>query len=190
MKFDAIVIGSGRGGTPLCQGLADKGWKVELMERSHLGGTCINTGCTPTKTMVASAQVAHYVRNAARWGVQASDVRVDLPAIVERKNKVVASFRAGQERRVAERKTLHLYRAHGRILSAHQLQVGNEVIEGERVFINTGTRPEIPRLPGLDSVPYLTNATLMELHDRPEQLLVLAGVYIGLQFVQTFRRFG
>jgi pyruvate/2-oxoglutarate dehydrogenase complex dihydrolipoamide dehydrogenase (E3) component len=140
--------------------------------------------------MVASAQVAHYARNAARWGVQASDVRVDLPAIVERKNKVVASFRAGQERRVAERKTLHLYRGHARFLSAHQLQVGNEVIEGERVFINTGTRPEIPRLPGLDSVPYLTNATLMELRDLPEHLLVLGGGYIGLEFGQMFRRFG
>jgi len=190
MKFDAVVIGSGQGGNPLCHRLADKGWNVALVERSHLGGTCINSGCTPTKTMVASAQVAHYARNAARWGVHASDVRVDLPAIVERKNKVVASFRAGQERRVAERKTLHLYRGHARFLSAHQLQVGNQVIEGERVFINTGTRPEMPRLPGLDSVPYLTNATLMEVRDLAEHLLVLGGGYIGLEFGQMFRRFG
>src|SRR5712691_4488420 len=190
MKFDAVVIGSGQGGNPLCQSLADKGWNVALVERSHLGGTCINTGCTPTKTMVASAQVAHYARNAARWGVHASDVRVDLPAIVERKNKVVASFLSGQERRVAERKTLRLYRGHARFLSAHQLQVGNDVIEGEGVFINTGTRPEIPRLPGLDSVPYLTNATLMELRDLPEHLLVLGGGYIGLECGQMFRRFG
>ena len=190
MKLDAVVIGSGQGGNPLCQRLADKGWNVALVERAHLGGTCINTGCTPTKTMVASAQVAHYARNAARWGVHASDVRVDLPAIVERKNKVVASFRSGQERRVAERKTLHLHRGHARFLSAHQLRVGNEVIEGERIFINTGTRPEIPRLPGLDSVPYLTNATLMEIRDLPEHLLVLGGGYIGLEFGQMFRRFG
>jgi pyruvate/2-oxoglutarate dehydrogenase complex dihydrolipoamide dehydrogenase (E3) component len=190
MKFDAVVIGSGQGGNPLCQRLADKGWNVALVERSHLGGTCINTGCTPTKTMVASAQVAHYARNASRWGVHASDVRVDLPAIVERKNKVVASFRAGQERRVAERKTLHLYRGHARFLSAHQLQVGKEVIEGERIFINTGTRPEIPRLPGRDSGPYLTNATLMELRNLPEHLLILGGGYIGLEFGQMFRRFG
>jgi pyruvate/2-oxoglutarate dehydrogenase complex dihydrolipoamide dehydrogenase (E3) component len=190
MKFDAVVIGSGQGGNPLCQRLADKGWNVALVERSHLGGTCINTGCTPTKTMVASAQVAHYARNAARWGVHASDVRVDLPAIVERKNQVVASFRSGQERRAAKRKTLHLYRGHARFLSAHQLQVGNEVIEGERVFINTGTRPEIPRLSGLDSVPYLTNATLMEVRDLPEHLLVLGGGYIGLEFGQMFHRFG
>src|SRR6266566_5148434 len=108
MKYDAIIIGSGQGGNPLAQNLADLGWSVALIEEAHLGGTCINTGCTPTKTMVASAQVAHYARNAARWGVRASGVNVDLPAIVERKNKVVASFRSGQERRVEERKTLRL----------------------------------------------------------------------------------
>jgi pyruvate/2-oxoglutarate dehydrogenase complex dihydrolipoamide dehydrogenase (E3) component len=190
MRFDAIVIGSGQGGNPLCQCLADKGWNVALVERSHLGGTCINTGCTPTKTMVASAQVAHYARNAARWGVHASDVRVDLPAILERKNKVVASFRSGQERRVAERKTLRLYRGHARFLSPKQLQLSDEIIEGEHIFINTGTRPEIPRLQGLDTVPYLTNATLMDVRDLPEHLLVLGGGYIGLEFGQMFRRFG
>ncbi len=153
MKFDAIVIGSGQGGNPLCQHLTDKDWNVALVEQSHLGGTCINTGCTPTKTMVASAQVAHCARNAARWGVHASEVRVDLHAIVERKNKVVASFRSGQERRVEERKKLRLYRGHARFAAPNRLQVGGEIIEGERIFINTGTRPEMPRLPGLDSVP-------------------------------------
>src|SRR5229473_964580 len=123
MKFDAIVIGSGQGGNPLSHKLTDHGWKVALIEKAHLGGTCINTGCTPTKTMVASAQVAHYARNASRWGVHARDVRVDLPAILERKNKVVASFRSGQERRVEERKTLRLYRGHARFVSPNQLQV-------------------------------------------------------------------
>jgi pyruvate/2-oxoglutarate dehydrogenase complex dihydrolipoamide dehydrogenase (E3) component len=190
MKFDAIVIGSGQGGNPLCQRLADKGWNVALVERAHLGGTCINTGCTPTKTMVASAQVAHYARNAARWGVHANDVRVDLPAIIERKNKVVASFRSGQERRVKERKTLRLCLGHARFVSPNQLQVDGELIEGEHIFINTGTRPEIPRLPGLDTIPYLTNATLMEVCDLPKHLLVLGGGYIGLEFGQMFRRFG
>jgi pyruvate/2-oxoglutarate dehydrogenase complex dihydrolipoamide dehydrogenase (E3) component len=190
MKFDAIVIGSGQGGNPLCQRLADKGWSVALVERSRVGGTCINTGCTPTKTMVASAQVAHYARNAARWGVHANDVHVDLPAILERKNKVVARFRSGQELRLTERKTLSLYRGHARFLSPNQVQVGSDIIESERVFINTGTRPEIPDLPGLDTVPYLTNATLMEIRDLPEHLLVLGGGYIGLEFGQMFRRFG
>src|SRR5437868_6818124 len=103
MKYDAIVIGSGQAGNALSHRLADQGWKVALIEKSHLGGTCINTGCTPTKTMVASAQVAHFVRNAARWGVRASRVSVDLGAVVDRKNKVVESFRSGQQGRVDQR---------------------------------------------------------------------------------------
>src|SRR6266581_7827916 len=116
MKFDAIVIGSGQAGNPLSQRFADLGWKVALLERGNLGGTCINTGCTPTKTMVASAQVAHYARNAAKWGVHADNVRVDLPAIVERKNKVVASFRSGQVRRVDQRPNLQLFRGNAQFI--------------------------------------------------------------------------
>src|SRR5437879_13865601 len=112
MKYDAIIIGSGQGGNPLAQNLADRGWSVALIEEAHLGGTCINTGCTPTKTMVQSALVAHYARNAARWGVRASGVSVDLEAVVARKNAVVESLRSGEQRRVDDRKTLRLYRAH------------------------------------------------------------------------------
>ncbi len=190
MKFDAIVIGSGQAGNPLSHRLADHGWKVALVERANLGGTCINTGCTPTKTMVASAQVAHYARNAARWGVRAANVSVDLPAILARKNKVVESFRAGQQRQVDQRPNLHLYRGQARFLSPKQIQVGNDLLESDRIFINTGTRPEIPRIPGLDGVPYLTNASLMELRELPEHLIALGGGYIGLEFGQMFRRFG
>lgn len=102
MKHDAIVIGSGQGGNPLWYAPAERGWSVALIEKAHLGGTCVNTGCTPTKTMVASAQVAHYARNAARWGVKAENVRVDLPAVVARRNAVVQSFRSGHERKVAD----------------------------------------------------------------------------------------
>ena len=190
MKYDAIVIGSGQGGNPLAYGLADHGWKVALIERQNLGGTCINTGCTPTKTMVASAQVAHYARNAARWGLRTGEVRVDLAAVVARKDTVVESFRSGLERRVKERPNLHLYRAHAHFLDPHRLQVGEEVIEGERIFINTGARPAIPPIPGLDESGYLTNATLMELRELPEHLLVIGGGYVGLEFGQMFRRFG
>src|SRR6266852_1660046 len=129
MRFDAIVIGSGQGGNPLCHRLADNGWNVALVERSHLGGTCINTGCTPTKTMVASAQVAHYARNAARWGVRTADVSVDLPAIVARKNRVVQSFRSGQQSRVDARPNLHLHRGTARFLSATQIQVQDQTLE-------------------------------------------------------------
>jgi pyruvate/2-oxoglutarate dehydrogenase complex dihydrolipoamide dehydrogenase (E3) component len=190
MKYDAIVIGSGQGGNPLCSNLADQGWTVALVEREHLGGTCINTGCTPTKTMVASAAVAHYARHAARWGVETGEVRVNLPRIVARKNEVVQQFRAGQQRQVDQRPNLHLHRGHARFLDARHLQVGGEVLEGERFFINTGTRPDVPRLEGLAAVGYLTNATLMELTQLPEHLLILGGGYIGVEFGQMFRRFG
>ncbi len=190
MKYDAIVIGSGQGGNPLAYRLADLGWTVALVEQAHLGGTCINTGCTPTKTMVASAQVAHYARHAARWGVQTGDVRVDLPAVVARKNRVVESFRSGHQSRVDARKTLHLYRGHARFAGPHAVLVEGETLESQRIFIDTGARPDIPSLPGLETVDFLTNASIMELTELPEHLLVVGGGYIGLEFGQMFRRFG
>jgi pyruvate/2-oxoglutarate dehydrogenase complex dihydrolipoamide dehydrogenase (E3) component len=190
MKFDAIVIGSGQAGNPLAYKMTDHGWKVALIEKAQLGGTCINTGCTPTKTMVASAHVAHYVRNSAKWGVHSSNLRVDLPAIVARKNKVVESFRAGQQRRVDERPNLRLFRGLARFTGAHSLAVGDDTLESERIFINTGTRTAVPRIEGLDSVGYLTNASIMELSEIPEHLIVLGGGYIGLEFGQMFLRFG
>src|SRR5947209_18094010 len=110
MKYDAIIIGSGQGGNPLAYNLADRGWNVALIEKAHLGGTCINTGCTPTKTMVASAQVAHYARNAARWGVNAADVSVDLPKIVARKRAVVERFRGGHQKKVDANPNITLVR--------------------------------------------------------------------------------
>jgi pyruvate/2-oxoglutarate dehydrogenase complex dihydrolipoamide dehydrogenase (E3) component len=190
MRYDAIVIGSGQGGNPLAYALAERGWGVALVEKTHLGGTCINTGCTPTKTMVASAQVAHYARNASRWGVIVDNVHVDLPAVVARKNAVVERFRSGHERRVADHKTLRLYRHQARFLRQHTVQVGDDTIESDKIFIDTGTRPKPPRLAGLDTVGYLTNETIMNLEEIPEHLLVLGGGYIGLEFGQMFRRFG
>jgi pyruvate/2-oxoglutarate dehydrogenase complex dihydrolipoamide dehydrogenase (E3) component len=190
MKFDAIVIGSGQGGNPLAYTLADRGWSVALIEKAYLGGTCINTGCTPTKTMVASAQVAHYARNASRWGVKAENVGVDLPAVLARKNAVVLGFRAGNERKVEQRPNLHLYRSHARFLAPRTLQIADDVIEGERIFIDVGTRPNPPRVEGLEKAGYLTNESLMELQEVPEHLVVLGGGYIGLEFSQMFRRFG
>ena len=190
MTYDAIVIGSGQAGNPLSHRLADHGWKVAVVEKAHLGGTCINTGCTPTKAMVASAQVAHYARNAARWGVRASGVSVDLGKVVDRKNKIVESFRSGQQSHVDRRPNLTLHRGKAHFLAPRRLQVGHEVLEGERIFINVGTRTDTPRLEGLDQVPYLTNASLMELREVPEHLVVLGGGYIGLEFGQMFHRFG
>jgi pyruvate/2-oxoglutarate dehydrogenase complex dihydrolipoamide dehydrogenase (E3) component len=190
MKYDAIVIGSGQGGNPLAHALADRAWRVALVERKHLGGTCINEGCTPTKTMIASAQVAHYARNASRWGVRSGRVAVDLAKVVARKDAIVQQFRAGQQQRVDARPTLRLYRGHARFVDRHAIQVGDEVLEGERLFIDTGTRPHIPPIPGLDQVPFLTNATLMELTTLPRHLVILGAGYIGLEFGQAFARFG
>ncbi|HKV64134.1 MAG TPA: mercuric reductase [Candidatus Acidoferrum sp.] len=190
MKYDAAIVGSGQAGNPLAYRLADLGWSVALIEKKHLGGTCINVGCTPTKTMVHRAQVAHYTRNAARWGVNTSNVNVDLPKIVEQKDEVVLSFRNGQQRQVDKRPNLRLYRGQASFVASNQLKVGDDRLESERIFINTGGRPNIPAIPGLDSVPYLTNETVMQLTTLPEHLIILGGGYIGLEFGQMFRRFG
>lgn len=190
MKYDAIIIGAGQAGNPLSNALAEHGWTVALIEKSHLGGTCINTGCTPTKTMIASAQIAHYARNASRWGIKAGDVSVDLSAIVSRKNAIVEKFRSGLEQKVAKHPKVHLYRGAARFISSRTVQIGKDTIESERIFLNLGDRPNPPQLTGLDAAGYLTNESIMELQDVPEHLLVLGGGYIGLEFGQMFRRFG
>src|SRR5438132_6910800 len=172
-RYDAVVIGSGQGGNPLSQKLADQGWTVALIEKEHLGGTCVNTGCTPTKTMIACAQVAHYARNAGRWGVRTGEVSIDLPRIVARKEEIVRQWRSGQERKVEQRKNMHLIRGHARFVGPHQLRVGDQEVVSERIFINTGTRVDIPRLQGLDKIEYLTNASIMQLNEVPGHLLVL-----------------
>jgi len=190
MKFDAIVIGSGQAGNPLVYRLADLGWHVAMIEKNQLGGTCINVGCTPTKVMVHRAQVAHYARNAARWGVNASNVSVDLAKIVAQKEEVVLSFRGNQQKQVDKRPNLKLYRGQARFVAPHQLKVGDEFLESEKIFIDTGGRSSIPPIPGLDTSGFLTNETVMQLTTVPEHLLVLGGGYIGLEFAQMFRRFG
>ena len=189
-RYDAIVIGSGQAGNPLAQKLAEQGWSVALIEKEHLGGTCVNTGCTPTKTMVASAQVAHYARHGSTWGVHTGAVTVDMAEVVARKDRVVNQSRSGLEKKTAAQKNLRLYRGAARFLGPHRMCVGQEEIEGERIFINTGTRPAIPTLMGLDGVDYLTNASIMQLSEVPKHLLVLGGGYVGLEFGQMFRRFG
>jgi pyruvate/2-oxoglutarate dehydrogenase complex dihydrolipoamide dehydrogenase (E3) component len=190
MHYDAIVIGSGQGGVPLAARFAELGWQVALIERGNLGGTCINTGCTPTKTMVHRAQVAHYARNAARWGVRAENVAADLREIVAQKNKVVASFRGGSQKRIDKHPNLHLLRGHARFAEPHKVQVGENLLESEKIFINTGGRPTIPDITGLDPSRVLTNESIMDLTDAPEHLIILGGGYIGLEFGQVFRRFG
>ncbi|MGA8029440.1 MAG: mercuric reductase [Bryobacteraceae bacterium] len=190
MKYDAIIIGSGQGGNPLAQQLAGRGEEVALIESGHLGGTCINTGCTPTKAMIGSAQIAYYARNAERWGIRAKDVGVDLPTILKRKDDIVENARSGWKKKIDQQSNWRLYRERARFIGPKRVQVGADIIEGKRIFIDTGARPAIPPISGLESIPYLTNVSLLQLQELPTHLLVLGGGYVGLEFGQMFRRFG
>ncbi len=190
MQYNAIIIGSGQGGNPLAHKLADRNWKVALIEKEHLGGSCINYGCTPTKTMVASARIAHYARRAAEFGVQTGEVSIDLASVVARKNEMVMKWRSGQQRQIDKRENLDLYRGHGRFTAPHTIEVNGQTLSGDKIFINTGTRARILPIPGLDAVDYLTNRNIMDLEEVPEKLLILGGSYLGLEFGQMFQRFG
>lgn len=190
MKYDALIIGAGQAGMPLAVALADHGWNVALIEQAHLGGTCVNTGCTPTKTMIQRAQIAHYARNAQRWGVRAKDVGVDLAKIVDQKNQVVGADRVSLQRSVDDHPKLRLFHGIARFLDAKKVGVGDQVLESERIFINSGARPNIPQVSGLSDARYFTNENIMDLRSVPEHLIVLGGGYIGLEFGQMFARFG
>lgn len=188
--FDAIVIGAGQAGAPLSHNLADEGWKVALIEREHLGGSCINYGCTPTKTMMASARIAHYARRGPAFGVGDGEVTIDLPAIVARKNRIVQEWRAGQEHHAESRPNITLIRGEARFTGPETLIVNGETLTAPHIFINTGTRPLILPIEGIEEVPFLTNRSVMDLEQLPEHLIVIGGSYIGLEFGQMYRRFG
>jgi pyruvate/2-oxoglutarate dehydrogenase complex dihydrolipoamide dehydrogenase (E3) component len=190
LKYDAIIIGSGQAGNPLAYRFAELGWQVALMEKRNVGGTCINTGCTPTKTMVQRAQIAHYAKNAARWGVRATNVAADLPTIVAQKDKVVANFRVGIQEKIAQHPNVHFYREQARFMNPRQVQAGETLLESDKIFINTGGHPNVPDIPGLDPASALTNENIMELVEPPEHLVILGGGYIGVEFGQMFKRFG
>jgi pyruvate/2-oxoglutarate dehydrogenase complex dihydrolipoamide dehydrogenase (E3) component len=189
-EFDAIIIGAGQAGGPLSHRLADCGWKVALIEREHLGGSCINYGCTPTKKMIASARVAHTVYKAAEYGVHTSQVSVDLPAIVAIKDELVHQWRSGQEEHTQKRANIHLYRGEASFTSSYNICVNGTELHSSNIFINTGTSPAVPPIQGIQNVPYLTNRTILDLRELPDHLLVLGGSYVGLEFGQMFCRFG
>jgi pyruvate/2-oxoglutarate dehydrogenase complex dihydrolipoamide dehydrogenase (E3) component len=193
--YDAIVIGSGQGGTPLSMALAKAGMRTALIERKHVGGTCINEGCTPTKTMVASGRVAYLVRRAADYGVHTGPISIDLERVRQRKRDIVASFRGGSENRIGKTQNLELIMGEATFGGAKSVAVRTNdgrqrVLSADRIFINAGTRALRPKLEGLDQVQVLDNESIMELGAVPEHLVILGGGYIGLEFGQLFRRFG
>jgi pyruvate/2-oxoglutarate dehydrogenase complex dihydrolipoamide dehydrogenase (E3) component len=194
-KYDALIIGSGQGGTPLATALAGEGWKTALVEEKHVGGTCINEGCTPTKTMVASARSAYISRRAANYGIGISGASVDMVKVRQRKRNMVRSFREGSENRIKKAQGLDLFMGRAKFIDPKSVLVsmnhGNEnTLRAEHIFINTGTRPRIPGIRGIESVPYLTSTTIMELDAVPGHLIIVGGGYIGLEFGQMFRRLG
>jgi pyruvate/2-oxoglutarate dehydrogenase complex dihydrolipoamide dehydrogenase (E3) component len=189
--YDAIVIGTGQAGPSLARRLADSGQTVAVVERNRFGGTCINTGCTPTKTMVASAYAMHVARRGADYGFSgAGEIKADMKRIKARKNDIVSQSTRHVERSLRDRKNCTVYEGHGRFVGPHEVAVGSETLHSDRIFLDVGGRAAVPPIAGLDRVPYLTNSTMMDVDFLPRHLLVLGGSYIGLEFGQMFRRFG
>ena len=190
-RFDAIVIGAGQSGPFLAARLAQAGKSVALIEREHLGGTCVNDGCIPTKTLVASARAAHVVRHAAEFGVQhGGDVAVDMRAVKARKDAVVNESIMGLTKWLGGLANLTMIRGEARFTGPLRVAVGNDEYEATQIFINTGGRPTVPDWPGVHDVPFLTNTSMMAVDFLPAHLAVIGGSYIGLEFAQMYRRFG
>lgn len=187
---DAIIIGAGQAGPSLAARLAGDGWSVALIERGALGGTCVNNGCTPTKALVASARVAHMARRAADYGISVGSVSVDMKAIKARKDEIVAASVDGLETWLDGIDKVELIRGAARFTGPHEIAVGEDRLTAPKIFINAGARPVVPDWPGINTVPYLTNVSIMDLDVLPEHLVIVGGSYIGLEFGQMYRRFG
>jgi pyruvate/2-oxoglutarate dehydrogenase complex dihydrolipoamide dehydrogenase (E3) component len=191
LGYQAIIIGTGQAGPALPRRLVAAGWKVAIIERKLFGGTCVNTGCTPTKTLVASAYAAHVARRAADYGVNIGGrVTVDMKAVKARKDAVVRPSRNGVERSLKTLNDCTVYEGHARFVGSKEVKVGDEVLKADKVFINVGGRALVPPIPGLDQIPYLTNSSMMDVDFLPARLVVLGGSYVGLEFAQAYRRFG
>jgi len=190
-EYDAIIIGTGQAGPSLARRMAGAGMKVAIIERYRFGGTCVNTGCTPTKTLVASAYAAHMARRGAEFGVKIDGpVAVDMKRVKARKDYVVGLSNVGVERMLRKLENCHVYKGNARFVFAHEVQVGTERLRSNRIFVNVGCRAIVPDIKGLDGVDFLTNSSMMEVDYLPPHLLVLGGSYIGLEFGQMYRRFG
>jgi pyruvate/2-oxoglutarate dehydrogenase complex dihydrolipoamide dehydrogenase (E3) component len=189
--FDAIIIGTGQSGPPLAARFAKEGLRVAIIERKHFGGTCVNTGCIPTKTLIASAYVAHMARRANEYGIDTGGaVSVDMKRVKARKDEIVAQSRSGVARWMEGLANAAVYQGHARFTAPKTIQVNGELLSADKIIINTGGRASIPEMPGLDSVPYLTNSSMMDVDFLPEHLLIVGGSYVGLEFAQAYRRFG
>jgi len=188
--YDAIIIGAGQGGDPLARAFAQAGKRTALIERKYVGGTCVNYGCTPTKTLYNSARVAYLARRAHEFGVTTGDVEVHLAKAQERVQKVVEDFRNGTEKRLKEIKNLDLIYGAAKFIDNKTIQVNDDQLTADKIIINVGTRAFIPDVPGLQDVPYMDNKCILELKELPKHLIVLGGGYIGLEFAQMFRRLG
>jgi pyruvate/2-oxoglutarate dehydrogenase complex dihydrolipoamide dehydrogenase (E3) component len=189
--FDAIVIGSGQSGPFLAVRMAAAGHRVAIIERHRFGGTCVNTGCIPTKTLVASAYNAHMVRRAAEFGVQVTGTAgVDMKRVKARKDEITGKSRSGLEAWLKNTPNCTVYHGHARFESPKEVTVGEELLTAPQIFINVGGRAAIPSMPGVANTPYLTNSTLLGLDVLPRNLIIVGGGYIGLEFAQIFRRFG
>jgi len=192
---DAIIIGAGQAGGPLATAMAAAGWKTVLVEEKNVGGTCVNEGCTPTKTMIASARVTYLARRAADYGVQTGSVSVKMKAVRQRKRSIVESFRSGSQRRIEEADGLELVMGRARFVGPKTVEVAREkgeprTLSADTIVINVGARPRMPSILGLEAVPVLDSTSIMEMDEVPEHLLVIGGGYVGLEFGQMFRRFG
>ena len=195
LRYDMVIIGSGQAGTPLARAFARAGRKTALVERTHVGGTCINEGCTPTKTMVASARIAYLARRAGQYGVRTGSVTPDMAAVRARKRRIVEMFRSAGQRGLEETPGLDLLFGQARFTDARRVAVSapdgaSRVLTAGTIVLNTGARPSRPPIAGLDAVPALDSTSIMELDAVPDHLLVLGGGYIGLEFGQLFRRLG
>ncbi|MFO1313260.1 MAG: FAD-containing oxidoreductase [Burkholderiales bacterium] len=189
-RYDAIVIGTGQAGPSLAVRLARAGWRVAIAERGRFGGTCVNTGCMPTKTLVASAYAAHLARRASDYGVDVGDVRVDMKRVKARKDEVADTASGNIAAWLRGTPNLTVIEGHARFESPTVVRVGERLLEADKIFVNVGGRALVPPMPGLDGVPYLTNSTIMDLDFLPPHLVVIGGSYIGLEFAQMYRRFG
>ncbi len=190
-KYDAIIIGTGQSGPALAERLTQAGMKTAIIERKLIGGTCVNVGCIPTKTLVASARAAHMARRAGEFGVNvAGPVSVDMQRVKQRKDEITAASNQGVTQWLEGMEGLTLIRGHARLESATTVQVDNELLEAPKIFLDVGARAFVPDMHGLDTVDYLTNAGMMDIDSLPEHLIIIGGSYIGLEFAQMYRRFG